>query len=344
MLKTLSRLLIIIFLLAAGLASAYLYWSGHRQLKLTQQTMTIEKGSSVGRIARRLVSEQALIEPYTMIIWSYLTKSTAHIKPGEYQLDKDTSIHQLLALLVGGKTIHYPVTFIEGWTFKQILNELSIHEKIDHQLKGLSTVQSLKMLDIGIDHYEGQFFPDTYLFDNGTSDISLLKKAYQHMQEQSKKTWQGRDQGLKLKNRHEALVLASIIEKETGLTSERRLISSVFHNRINKGMKLQTDPTVIYGLGENFDGNLKRKHLKQDTPYNTYFHYGLPPTPIAMPGYDSLYAAVHPEKSDAVYFVSRGDGSHQFSRTLNEHNQAVVKYQLGGVKRPFSSASDKPEQ
>lgn len=341
MLKTFSRLLSILLLLSVLLLVFYFYWSANRTIPFQQQSITINKGDSVGKLARQLVSEKVLYEPYSMILWSYLEKSATKIKPGEYRLKQNTSIRKLLKLLVIGKTISYPVTFIEGWTFKEMLNELSNQEKLNHTLDGLNETQVIKVLELDIDHYEGQFFPDTYNYNTQTSDIEILQTSYQRMQQSLSKIWQQRDTGLKLKNSHEALVLASIIEKETGLASERRRISAVFHNRLNKGMKLQTDPTVIYGLGEQFDGNLKRKHLRQNTPYNTYYHYGLPPTPIAMPGYDSIYAAVHPEQSDAIYFVARGDGSHQFSQTLNQHNQAVIKYQLKGKKRAFSSLRKK---
>ncbi len=189
-------------------------------------------------------------------------------------------------------------------------------------------------------HPEGRFFPDTYVFDINTTDIDVLRQAFSRMKLILEREWAARGPDIGLENVDDALTLASIIEKETGRPEERATIAGVFHNRLNRNMRLQTDPTVIYGLGEEFTGNLKRKHLRQDTPYNTYTRAGLPPTPIANPGEESIKAALHPADTDALYFVSKGDGSHQFSETLDAHNKAVIQYQLGGRQKSFSSHSD----
>jgi UPF0755 protein len=186
-------------------------------------------------------------------------------------------------------------------------------------------------------HPEGQFFPETYFFTRETTDLDLLRQSFERMQDFLDEAWQDRDEGLPLDSPYEALILASIVEKETAQPDERALIAGVFINRLRKGMKLQTDPTVIYGLGDQFQGNLRSRHLREDTPYNTYTRYGLPPSPIALAGAEAVDAVLHPAKTDALFFVARGDGTHQFSNTLKSHNNAVIKYQLGGRPRNFSS-------
>jgi UPF0755 protein len=231
-------------------------------------------------------------------------------------------------LLVSGKTLTHSITFPEGWTFRQWREQMASHPALVHTLKGLSDEAVMERLGHPGVHPEGRFFPDTYLFPRGFSDLQLLQWAWRRMEEELADAWRERDKGLPLKTSYEALILASIIEKETGMPSERREIAGVFIRRLKKGMKLQTDPTVIYGMGREYAGNIRRKDLKKDTPYNTYVHAGLPPTPICMPGRESLQAAVHPAAGKAFYFVARGDGSHQFSATLREHNRAVRKYQL----------------
>jgi UPF0755 protein len=196
-------------------------------------------------------------------------------------------------------------------------------------------------LELAGTHYEGQFLPDTYHFPKNLTDVEFLKRAYSAMQTVLKEEWDNRAVGLSYKNSYEALIMASIIEKETGQASEREQISGVFVRRLEKRMRLQTDPTVIYGMGDKYKGNIRKRDLLRDTPYNTYRRHGLPPTPIALPGRDAIHAALHPAESDALYFVARGDGSHQFSATLKEHNNAVIKYQLKGRVRSFSSYKHK---
>jgi UPF0755 protein len=213
-----------------------------------------------------------------------------------------------------------------------MLAALADNQIIEHKLTGKSDDEIMQLLGLPNQHPEGMFFPDTYRFPKGTSDVGFLKRAYQVMQKHLQREWENRAVELPLKSSYEALILASIVEKETGAEFERPLIAGVFIERLKRNMRLQTDPTIIYGLGEKFDGNIRSRDLKKDTPYNTYLHAGLTPTPIALPGLDAIHAALHPAPTEALYFVSRGDGTHQFSATLEEHNAAVRRYQLNKRK------------
>ena len=249
------------------------------------------------------------------------------LKAGEYQLNPGLTSSELLAVLVSGKAKQYSITFPEGWTFKQIHKEINHNSKIKHTLDKLADTAILAQLGGNENHPEGLFFPDTYHFDKNTTDISLLQRAYFKMQQTLKEEWENRASDLPLKTPYEALILASIVERETGAPSERQAIAGVFIRRLRKGMLLQTDPTVIYGMGENYKGDIRYKDLKTATPYNTYVIKGLPPTPIAMPGKEAIHAALHPAAGNSIYFVSRGNGSHVFSATLKDHNHAVNTYQ-----------------
>jgi len=217
---------------------------------------------------------------------------------------------------------------VEGWNFKQMRVAIAGQQALEQTLVELSDQEIMQRLGYADEHPEGRFLPDTYHFPKGTTDLAFLKRAYQAMQGLLDAEWEQRDPGLPLNSPYEALILASIVEKETGLASERPEIAGVFVRRLKKGMKLQTDPTIIYGMGESYKGNIRRRDLKQDTPYNTYLHKGLTPTPISMPGADALHAVLHPKEGKSLYFVAKGEGSHQFSKTLVEHNRAVRKYQL----------------
>jgi UPF0755 protein len=234
----------------------------------------------------------------------------------------------LLEKLTRGDVQQAEIRLIEGWTFGQFRALLNASPDLRHDTASMEDVQILSLLQASEAHPEGLFFPDTYLFARGSSDTAVLRRAYRAMQRHLQAEWEGREEGVPYRNPYEALIMASIIEKETGVAAEREMIAGALVNRLRIGMRLQVDPTIIYGLGETFDGNLKRKHLLEDGPYNTYTRAGLPPSPIAMPGFASLHAALHPGKTDALYYVSRGDGSSQFSRNLSEHNRAVTKYQL----------------
>jgi len=252
------------------------------------------------------------------------------IKAGNYQLLQPLSPLELLNKLTRGDVTQAEVRLIEGWTFSQFRGALDASPDLRHDSAGLDDTEVLGRLQAAEPHPEGLFFPDTYLFAKGSSDLAVLRRAYRAMQRHLADEWKARDANAPYQSPYEALVMASIIEKETGRAGERDLIGGVLINRLRIGMRLQADPTVIYGLGASFDGNLKRDHLADDGPYNTYTRAGLPPTPIAMPGLASLRSAMRPARTDALYYVSRGDGSSQFSRTVEEHNRAVSRFQRGG--------------
>lgn len=320
-------------------ASGYLYWSSRQPVLSGSDSFTINPGTGVKQVAAKLVDENVLDEPYTFILWSYVNDYTSRIRAGEYAIPDDVSVEGLLVLFASGKVIQRSVTFIEGWTFEQFRDALYGAEKLRIETRGLDGEQVMNRLSDSGQVPEGRFFPDTYYYTAGMSDLDILARAHAAMRRILEEEWNNRDAPTILRNKDEALVLASIIEKETGRDDERRTIAAVFHNRLGKGMRLQTDPTVIYGLGDEFDGNLTRAHLDSDTPYNTYTRAGLPPTPIAMPGRASIHAALNPDASRALYFVSRGDGSHVFSDTLEEHNRNVVKYQINAGERIDSSSN-----
>lgn len=237
-------------------------------------------------------------------------------------------MYELLQIVSKGRVAQSDLTIIEGWTFKQFRQALNAAPKIRHDSLLLSDAEIMKRIGATEPHPEGLFFPDTYNFPAGSSDLALIKRAYQTMQKHLQENWQRRDSNLPLESPYQALILASIVEKETGQKIDRAMIASVFVNRLRLGMMLQTDPTVIYGIGDSYDGNIRKRDLLKDTAYNTYTRYGLTPTPIALPGKESLYATLHPAQSDALYFVSRGDGSSQFSSNLIDHNKAVQRYIL----------------
>jgi UPF0755 protein len=250
------------------------------------------------------------------------------IKAGNYQIAEAPTPVELLEKLTRGDVSQAEVRLIEGWTFAQFRAALDASADLRHDTAGLEDTQVLARLQAPEPHPEGLFFPDTYLFARGSSDLAVLRRAYRAMQRHLKEEWEARAANLPYQSPYEALIMASIIEKETGKASERDLIGGVLVNRLRMGMRLQVDPTIIYGLGSEFDGNLKKKHLLEDNPYNTYTRAGLPPTPIAMPGQASLRSAMRPGRTESLYYVSRGDGSSHFSRSLDEHNRAVSKYQL----------------
>jgi len=250
------------------------------------------------------------------------------IKAGNYQITEAVTPVELLDKLTRGDVSQAEVRLIEGWTFAQFRAALDASADLRHDTAGLEDAQVLARLQAPEPHPEGLFFPDTYLFARGSSDLAVLRRAYRAMQRHLKEEWEARAPNVPYQSPYEALVMASIIEKETGKAEERDLIGGVLVNRLRIGMRLQVDPTVIYGLGTDFDGNLKKKHLLEDGPYNTYTRAGLPPTPIAMPGQASLRSALRPGRTESLYYVSRGDGSSHFSRSLDEHNRAVSKYQL----------------
>src|SRR5687768_16109036 len=251
-----------------------------------------------------------------------------NVKAGSYEISQPVTPIQLLDKLTRGDVTQAEVRLIEGWTFAQFRAALDASPDLRHDTKAMDDAQILARLQAPEAHPEGLFFPDTYLFGKGSSDLAVLRRAYRAMARHLKEEWDAREAGVPYRTPYEALTMASIIEKETGQAGERDLIGGVLVNRLRIGMRLQVDPTIIYGLGLTFDGNLKRSHLTEDGPYNTYTRAGLPPTPIAMPGLASLRSAMRPGKTDAMYYVSKNDGSSHFSRTLEEHNRAVARYQL----------------
>jgi UPF0755 protein len=261
-------------------------------------------------------------------LYARLNGLAGRIHTGDYALTSKLTLPDLLDNLVKGKVIQYSLTIVEGWTFRQMLTAVHQHEHLTATLTGLSDDEIMARLGAPDQHPEGWFFPDTYHFPRETTDLDFLKRAHNTMQERLAAAWSQRAADIPLQNPYQALILASIIEKETGKSTERSKIAGVFTRRLQKRMLLQTDPTVIYGLGDAYNGNLKRSDLKTDTPYNTYIREGLPPTPIALPGAQSLLAAVQPAAGRELYFVSRGDGSHEFSNTLQQHNVAIRKFQL----------------
>ncbi len=297
----------------------------------------LKSGMTLTRVAHDLQTRGIIDSPRYLIWLGRLEGKANQIKAGEYRFDTGITPHRLLQQLVNGETLQYAITIVEGWNFRQLMDAVHSNEYLLHTLSDYSDAEIMAQLGYPGEHPEGRFLPDTYHFPRMTTDVVFLQRAYDAMQALLNDEWPARSPDLAFDTPYEALILASIVEKETALPSERKQIAGVFNRRLKKRMRLQTDPTVIYGLGRSFDGNIRRRDLRRDTPYNTYLHKGLPPTPIAMPGRDAVIAALHPAEGDELYFVSRGDGSHQFSATLKEHNKAVVEYQLGGRAKPFSS-------
>lgn len=342
MLKKLAYSIIILFV--AGLLT--LAWLAYDIQQFMSEPMNVpeqglvikvDQGSNLTRIAYHLQREKVINNPRYLTWYARWTSQANKIHIGEYKLEQGATPLALLESISKGDVIQYSITIVEGWTFKQMLEAINNNEYVEHTLNDLSNEQIMAKLGHPGEHPEGRFMPDTYHFPRGINDLVLLERAYQSMSAYLEKQWQSRDVGIPVKTPYEALILASIVEKETGLASERPAIAGVFSRRLIKRMRLQSDPTVIYGMGERYKGNIRRSDLKNDTPYNTYRNFGLPPTPIALPGRDAINAVLSPAEGDALYFVSKGDGSHYFSATLQEHNNAVIKYQLKGKKKPFSS-------
>ncbi len=298
---------------------------------------SVAAGSSLGSVVYQLQRLEYLQQPRWLLFYARLSGYSS-IQAGEFFLAPGLTPKSLLELLHKGDVIRHSVTLVEGKTFVEILDQLHVRDNLDKQLLGLSLEQQLQRLGLSIGHPEGWFFPDTYQYTAGASDVSILRRAHQRMQAVLAAQWQARAENLPYDDSYEALIMASIVERETGAAREREQIAGVFVRRLRKNMRLQTDPTVIYGLGADFDGNIRRKHLRQASPYNTYMIKGLPPTPIAMPGREAIYAALHPDQGDTLYFVAKGDGSHHFSSSLDEHNSAVRRYQIYRRTKNYRSA------
>ncbi|NJD88007.1 MAG: endolytic transglycosylase MltG [Betaproteobacteria bacterium] len=290
---------------------------------------TVKSGASLKGVARQLADEGLLPEPYAFWLLGRAMGKAGVLQAGTYRVAEPLTPLELLDKLARGDVLPIEIAFVEGTTFRQWLAQMRANPNVRSTLAGRGEAEIRAALGVEEAALEGLFFPDTYRFVAGTTDVEILRRAYAQMQRRLARAWESRDPALPLASPYEALVLASIVEKETGRLGERAIVASVFVNRLRRGMRLQTDPTVIYGLGEGFDGNLRKRDLQADTPWNTYTRDGLPPTPIAMPGAASLEAATRPASTEFLYFVGKGDGSHQFSRNLEDHNRAVAKYQLG---------------
>lgn len=290
-------------------------------------TFSVERGSTLTAAARDLEQAGVLARPWAFVLLARLKGLDGGIKAGSYASQGPISPLQLLRKITVGDTVLGKLTIPEGWSFAEMRRAVDAHPGLRHDTAGMSPAQLLAALGVTDTHAEGRFFPDTYFFDLGTSDLTLYKRAHETMRKRLDAAWDARMPGLPYRTPLDVLIMASIIEKETGAPDERPLIASVFINRLKIGMRLQTDPTVIYGLGARFDGNLRKEDLLADTPYNTYTRAGLPPTPIALPGEAALRAAVHPASSRALYFVAKGGGRHEFSDNLDAHNRAVNRYQ-----------------
>jgi UPF0755 protein len=324
--------LVALFLLAvAALAAAFVWWA-NRPLDLPGEAVEfrVQPGSSLHGTIQQINAAGIPLQADLFKLLARWQGKVNAIKAGSYATDSGETPYTLLVKLVEGRVSQASVTLVEGWTFRQFRTRLDAHPALRHDSRALSEAEIGERLGLPWRQLEGRLLPDTYLFDKESSDLEVIARAAAAMQKQLGAAWASRPAGLPYHSPDEALIMASIIEKETGRPEDRPHVAAVFINRLRQGMRLQTDPTVIYGLGENFDGNLRKSHLQTDTPYNTYTRAGLPPTPIAMPGPASLRAAFQPAASDALYFVARGDGSSHFSRTLDEHNRAVNRYQRGG--------------
>lgn len=345
--KTLLFRIIAITVVIAAVAAAII-WMDYRTFMQTPMNVgeqgriyEVAPGSNFTRLVKDLAQQGVIRKPTYLLWYGKLHGNVDNIGVGEYRLTPQATPLDLVRKLEQGDVVQYAITVVEGWTFRQMLEQLAANPYLEHRLEGLSDQQIMERLGHPEQHPEGRFMPDTYHFPRGTTDIAFLRRAYDAMQTFLVEAWEDRKVGLPLDSPDEALVLASIVEKETGLESEREAIAGVFVRRLEKRMRLQSDPTVIYGMGDEYDGNIRRRDLREDNPYNTYRRHGLPPTPIALPGRDAIHATLHPAEGEALYFVSKGDGSHHFSATLEEHNQAVIKYQLNGRERSFSSHQPK---
>lgn len=331
--------ILVLLLLGAGVGAAF-YLKDRIDAPMalaSEQTYTVPSGASLRRVLNDFEAKGWIQFARAHELWLRYQEQVA-IQRGEYRVTPgDTSVDAINRMIEGRK-IRYSVQFIEGWTLRQFLAALAANEAVRQTLTGKDPKAVADALSLDQPNPEGWFFPDTYLFERGTADVDILRQAHQRMEQELALAWENRADSIQVNTPYEALILASIIERETGAAFERPEIAGVFSRRLARNMRLQTDPTVIYGLGEGFDGNLTRTQLRQDTPYNTYTRSGLPPTPIASPGRGALEAAVDPAAGTALFFVARGDGTHQFSDTYEEHNQAVRQYQRFQRREDYRSA------
>jgi UPF0755 protein len=335
MLKQFSRRLAGLFtvlsfvLLIVFYFSSIIYSEMHSELSITEpEAIVFSRGSSIRTLAKQLNSRGLLENINYFLIWGKLNRQETRLQAGEYTILPGSTLAKLLSDMVTGNVVQYNITLIEGHTFRQILEIIQQSPILTKKLVDLSDDEIMEKLGHKGEHPEGRFYPDTYYISRGVTDIELLNRAYRSMQEILQQEWQQREENLPYKDAYEALIMASIVEKESAVAEERPLIAGLFVNRLRKKMRLQTDPTVIYGI-KNYDGNIRFRDLRKDTPYNTYTRHGLPPTPIALPGREAIHATLHPDKTEYLYFVAYGDGSgkHVFSTNLKDHEKAVDKYQ-----------------
>ena len=337
------QLLVLLVLLAA--LAAVIMWVQYQQfrdasLDIPEQGLlyTVVPGSSLNQLAHELSSRNIIEHPRFLVLLGREMDVARRLQAGEYILQQGLTPRTLLQQLVDGKVTRYELTLIEGHNFREMLLRIRADPVLTQTLTDESDAGIMEKLGHPGQHPEGRFLPDTYYFSRGMTDIDFLARAWQAMNDQLTLAWEEREEGLPFETPYEALILASIVEKETGAVEERPVIAGVFVRRLQKGMRLQTDPTVIYGMGEAYDGNIRKRDLLNDTPYNTYTRTGLPPTPIAMPGVDAIHAVLHPARGKSLYFVAMGEGKHYFSSTLEQHNLAVDKFQKNkkGIKLPPS--------
>lgn len=330
MLRLVKILLVLGILSALALFAAHRYWQSRLEAPIAVDQPTlyeVPRGAGYNRVMADLAERGIIADEWAFRLLTRIEPDQApNLRVGEYLLQPDMSGRDVVALLGSDDVVTYPLTIPEGWTFRQMRELLDRAPKLEHRTRGLSDAEVMALLDREGQHPEGWFFPDTYRYHKGVSDLDILRQALTRMESILEEAWAERDEDLTIETPYEALIMASLIERETGAPEERREIAGVFKRRMESGMRLQTDPTVIYGMGEAYDGNITRADLREATPYNTYVIDGLPPTPIAMPGRKAIEAAVHPLPGDTLYFVSRGDGTHHFSTTLREHNNAVNRY------------------
>lgn len=325
----LSAMLLPVLLL--GAIAAWMIWYASHPLSVTgdRVEVTVARGATMRQAAELFSDAGVEVNPLALYWLARLGGHASHIKAGSYSIEAGITPRGVIDKLVHGDVVLSEIALIEGWTFSQVRSALDTHPDLSHDSKGVENDALLMLIGATETHPEGLFFPDTYRFSKGSSDLDVLRHAYAQMQTRLSDAWVKRAPDSPLQSAYDALILASIVEKETGRAEDRPLVASVFVNRLRTGMMLQTDPTVIYGIGADFDGDLRRRDLTADTPYNTYTRSGLPPTPIAMPGMASIEAVLNPPESDYFYFVAKGDGSSHFSRNLAEHNKAVRRFQLG---------------
>ncbi|GLK91627.1 endolytic transglycosylase MltG [Pseudomonas turukhanskensis] len=319
--------------LLAGLLLAIFVWQQNGALKQPLNVpagyvMEVPAGATPGGVLNRLESEGVLHDAFWLRLYWRFNLSGQALHSGEYQLNPGATAQDMLTLWQRGDVVQYSLTLVEGWSFRQVRAALAKQVKLEQTITDLTDAQIMERIGQPGVFPEGRFFPDTYRYVRGMSDVDLLKQAFARLAAVLDEEWQKRDANLPYKEAYDALIMASMIEKETGVPQERGQIAGVFVRRLQQGMQLQTDPTVIYGLGERYTGKLTRAHLREATPYNTYVIAGMPPTPIAMVGREAIHAAVHPVDGKSLYFVARGDGSHVFSDDLDAHNQAVREFQL----------------